>query len=67
MDLCNHPEFRALHGFTSNIGVNLGPIVPLFTFAKMGIHSDLLVTPLEQYSSSYMGYDPPWHDKSQSK
>lgn len=66
-DLCQHPEYRHLHGMTSKTGVGLGPIVPLFTWAKMNLHSDILVTPLEQYSESYIGYDPPWELKSHSK
>ena len=49
MDLCEHPEYRELHGMTSKTGVGLGPIVPLFTWAKTSMHSDILVTPLEQY------------------
>lgn len=67
MDLCKNPEFRHLHGFTSAVGVDVGPIVPLFTFAKMSLHSDILVTPLEQYSPTYIGYDPPWSEKTRDK
>ncbi|KAI5480769.1 glycosyltransferase family 90 protein [Pseudohyphozyma bogoriensis] len=66
-DLCNHPEFRKLHGHTMEQGVPLGPIVPLFTFAKTTMHADILVTPLEQYSDTYIGYEPPWEGKSQNK
>ena len=49
---------------TSKTGVGLGPIVPLFTWAKTSMHSDILVTPLEQYWDSYDGYDPDFADKS---
>lgn len=48
-------------------GVPLGPLVPLFTFAKTRLQADILVTPLEQYSETYVGYDPPWEAKSRNK
>lgn len=67
MDLCNHPEMRQLHGFTSGVGVGVGPLVPLFTFAKMPLHTDLLVTPLEQYADSYLGNDVVWREKTKAK
>lgn len=67
MDLCQHPEHRQLHGFTAGEGVGLGPIVPLFTFAKMQMHTDVLITPLEQYSDTYIGFDPPWNEKTKNK
>lgn len=67
MDICQHPEIMPLHGFTSAPGTDAGPLVPLFTFAKTNIHSDVLVTPLEQYSDSYIGYDPPWDKKDFNK
>ena len=53
-DMCQHPEFRQLHGHTVGIGTGLTPIVPLFAFAKMPTHSDILATPLEQYSDNYI-------------
>lgn len=67
MDICQHPEIMNLHGFTSVSGTNPGPLVPLFTFAKTNVHSDVLVTPLEQYSDSYIGYDPDWEKKTINK
>ncbi|KAM0791268.1 hypothetical protein ACM66B_005744 [Microbotryomycetes sp. NB124-2] len=67
LDICQHPEIMPLHGFTSVVGTNEGPLVPLFTFAKTNIHSDVLVTPLEQYSPTYIGYDPPWEKKEFNK
>ena len=67
LDICQHPEIMPLHGFTSVVGTNEGPLVPLFTFAKTNIHSDVLVTPLEQYSPTYIGYDPPWDKKQHNK
>lgn len=66
-DLCQHPEFRKLHGHTMQQGVPLSGLVPLFTFAKTRLHADILVTPLEQYSPSYLGYDPPWDRKPENK
>lgn len=56
-----------IHGFTAAPGTDAGPLVPLFTFAKTNIHSDVLVTPLEQYSDSYIGYDPDWDKKTYNK
>lgn len=53
-DMCQHPEFRQKHGHTVGIGTGLTPIVPLFAFAKMPTHSDILATPLEQYSDNYI-------------
>lgn len=67
MDLCQHPEIMPIHGFTTSIGTNPGPLVPLFTFAKTNIHSDILVTPLEQYSADYIGYDPDFSSKKYNK
>lgn len=48
-------------------GVPLGPLVPLLTFAKTRLHADILATPLEQYSETYTGYEPPWDQKSHNK
>jgi hypothetical protein len=62
-----HPEIMPIHGFTTSIGTNPGPLVPLFTFAKTTIHSDILVTPLEQYSDTYIGYDPDFKKKKYNK
>lgn len=67
LDICQHPEIMPLHGFTSAPGTDAGPLVPLFTFAKTNIHSDVLVTPLEQYSDTYIGYDPDWNKKEFNK
>ena len=67
MDICLHPEIMPLHGFTTSVGTNPGELVPLFTFAKTTVHSDILATPLEQYSSTYIGDDPDWKDKSINK
>jgi hypothetical protein len=67
MDICQHPEIMPIHGFTTAPGTNAGPLVPLFTFAKTNIHSDILVTPLEQYSDTYIGFDPDFMDKKENK
>jgi hypothetical protein len=67
MDICQHPEIMPIHGFTTAPGTDPGPLVPLFTFAKTNIHSDVLVTPLEQYSDTYIGYDPDWDKKENNK
>lgn len=67
MDICQHPEAMHLHGFTSAPGTNLANLVPLFTFAKTNLHSDILATPLEQYSSTYIGFDPVWENKTINK
>ncbi|GAA5910466.1 hypothetical protein JCM8208_004485 [Rhodotorula glutinis] len=66
-DLCLHPEARKLHGHTMQQGVPLGPIVPLFAFAKTKLHSDILTTPIEQWEAHYVGYEPPWSGKSMNK
>lgn len=66
MDICQHPENMNLHGFTSVSGTDPGPLVPLFTFAKTNVHSDILVTPLEQYSDTYIGYEPDWDKKTKN-
>ncbi|GAA5908906.1 hypothetical protein JCM6882_005480 [Rhodosporidiobolus microsporus] len=67
MDICHHPEIMPIHGFTTAPGTDPGPLVPLFTFAKTNVHSDVLVTPLEQYSDTYIGYDPDWEKKEHNK
>ncbi|GAA5885978.1 hypothetical protein JCM6882_004220 [Rhodosporidiobolus microsporus] len=67
MDLCQHPESRKLHGHTMQQGVPLGPLVPLFTFAKTRLHSDILTTPIEQWEAHYIGYEPAWEGKSMNK
>jgi hypothetical protein len=66
-DVCQHPYIKAMHGHTQTQGTEVTPLVPLFAWAKMGTHSDILVTPLEQYWDSYIGDDPDWSRKSHSK
>ncbi|CAH7676894.1 family 90 glycosyltransferase [Phakopsora pachyrhizi] len=67
MDVCEHPESLKLHGFTSSPGTDNSELVPLFTFAKTTTQSDILVTPLEQYSDTYIGDDPIWSQKTINK
>lgn len=67
MDVCLHPENRAFHGYTATAGTSLGELLPLFTFAKTNVHSDILATPLEQYASEYTGRDPVWSEKPFNK
>ncbi|KAK4053925.1 hypothetical protein OIO90_003762 [Microbotryomycetes sp. JL221] len=67
IDLCQHPEQRRLHGHLMQEGVPFSPLVPLLTFAKTRMHADILATPLEQYSDTYVGYEPPWEQKSHNK
>ena len=45
----------------------MGPLVPLFSWAKTRMHSDILVTPLEQYDDDYMMKDPPFDLKTKNK
>lgn len=44
----------------------MGPLYPLFTWAKTAVHSDILVTPLEQYYLP-VGPDPEWDEKRFNK
>ncbi|EGG11221.1 family 90 glycosyltransferase [Melampsora larici-populina 98AG31] len=67
MDLCQHPESKSLHGFTSAPGTDNIELVPLFTFAKTTTQNDVLVTPLEQFSDTYIGDDPSWNSKKLNK
>ncbi|GAA5875316.1 hypothetical protein JCM3774_005777 [Rhodotorula dairenensis] len=66
MDLCANPEWQYLHGFTAWPGMRPRPLLPLFSFAKMSIHSDILLTPLEQYWD-HEPWDPKWEDKQSDK
>lgn len=56
-----------MHGYTANSKLENTPIVPLFTWAKAGIHTDILVTPLEQFDDDYRVYDPPFEYKTKNK
>lgn len=67
MDVCQNPDIVPLHGFTATPGTNLGELVPLFTFSKTNLHSDILATPLEQYSTAYKEQNVAWEDKPHNK
>ncbi|GAA5892056.1 hypothetical protein JCM5296_004041 [Sporobolomyces johnsonii] len=66
MNLCENPEWQYLHGFTSWPGMRPQTLRPLFSFAKTPLHSDILLTPLEQYWD-HEPYDPKWEDKPHNK
>lgn len=67
VDICSHPEFKHLHGYTDTSSLGITPLVPLFTWAKTSMQSDILVTPLEQYDDDYLVYDPPFEQKLKNK
>lgn len=68
MDLCANPEWQYLHGFTSWPGPRPMVLMPLFSFARSTLHSDLLCVPLEQYwDVPPEDEDPPWEEKSHNK
>ncbi|GAA5940397.1 hypothetical protein JCM3775_005079 [Rhodotorula graminis] len=66
MDLCANPEWQYLHGFTSWPGMRPLLLRPLFSFAKTTMHSDVLLTPLEQYWD-HEPWDPEWDQKAHAK
>lgn len=53
-------------GFTAWPGMRPHVIQPLFSFAKMSLHSDILLTPLEQYWDTEP-WDPEWDSKPNNK
>jgi len=62
-----HSLFARAHlplfpGFTSWPGARPQILKPLFSFAKTTMHSDMLLTPLEQYWD-YEQWDPVWEKK----
>ena len=65
-DVCNHPNIGSQHGFFLWTGPGPELLYPLFTWAKTAMHSDILVTPLEQYYTK-VGPDPAWEDKRHNK
>ncbi|BGP16485.1 hypothetical protein JCM10213_001178 [Rhodosporidiobolus nylandii] len=66
MNMCENPEWQYLHGFTSWPGMRPQTLRPLFSFAKTTMHSDILLTPLEQYWD-HEPWDPTWEDKKYDK
>lgn len=53
-------------GFTAWPGMRPTTLRPLFSFAKTSVHSDILLTPLEQFWDVEPD-DPAWHDKPYDK
>ncbi|KAH9812106.1 family 90 glycosyltransferase [Melampsora americana] len=50
MNMCLHPEWQSLHGFTSWSGPRPGVLKPIFSFAQQpSFTSDILNAPLEQF------------------
>ncbi|GAA5914455.1 hypothetical protein JCM6882_003023 [Rhodosporidiobolus microsporus] len=66
MDMCYHPEYQPIHGFTAFEGSRPGLLYPFFSLSATSVFSDLLLPPLEQYGDE-VGPDPPWHEKKQNK
>ncbi|BGP15572.1 hypothetical protein JCM10213_003316 [Rhodosporidiobolus nylandii] len=66
MDVCQHPESQAIHGFTAWNGPRPGLLFPMFSFSTTSLNSDLLLPPLEQYERP-VGEDPLWGDKQHDK
>ncbi|BGP40375.1 hypothetical protein JCM10449v2_004337 [Rhodotorula kratochvilovae] len=69
MNMCENPEWQYLHGkscFTSWPGMRPERLRPLFSFAKTTMHSDMLLTPLEQYWD-HEPWDPEWEKKTVNK
>jgi hypothetical protein len=53
-------------GFTSWPGMRPQLLQPLFSFSKTSIHTDILLTPLEQFRDRE-AWDPVWEDKPLNK
>ncbi|KAK4054576.1 Protein O-glucosyltransferase 2 [Microbotryomycetes sp. JL201] len=66
MDLCDHPTFQPIHGFSAWPGPRPGLLYPLFTFTRTAWHADLLMPPIDQYDRP-IGNDPDWEDKKHDK
>lgn len=66
MNICENPEWQYLHGFTSWPGMRPQVLRPLFSFSKTTVHSDILLTPLEQYWDKEP-WDPVWELKKENK
>lgn len=67
-DLCQNPYLVPLHGLTIEPHTPASHprphtrLLPLFSLAKTSINSDILITPLEQFSSE-LQIDRPWEKK----
>ncbi|GJN90731.1 hypothetical protein Rhopal_003745-T1 [Rhodotorula paludigena] len=62
MNMCENPEWQYLHGKS----LSSRELRPLFSFAKTTMHSDILLTPLEQYWDQEP-WDPEWEKKAHSQ
>ncbi|EGG02574.1 family 90 glycosyltransferase [Melampsora larici-populina 98AG31] len=70
MNMCLHPEWQSLHGFTSWSGPRPGVLRPIFSFAQQpSFTSDLLISPLEQFEDVLINSKDfkPWAKKTESK
>ena len=65
MDLCDHPEHVALHGFLSGRNPTVQPLSPIFSLAKTSLHSDILGVPTEQWSDNIS--TPHWYGRPEEK
>ncbi|BGP55808.1 hypothetical protein JCM8202_005626 [Rhodotorula sphaerocarpa] len=66
MDLCYHPENQLLHGFAAWPGPRPGILYPLFVSTSTSLHSDMLISPVDQWDSQIPN-DPKWEDKEFNK
>ncbi|GAA5832497.1 hypothetical protein JCM11251_001347 [Rhodosporidiobolus azoricus] len=66
MDMCFHPEYQPIHGFTAFEGSRPGILYPFFSLSTTSVFSDLLLPPLEQYGDA-VGRDPSWKEKKHNK
>ncbi|GAA5983978.1 hypothetical protein JCM10908_005999 [Rhodotorula pacifica] len=66
MDMCYHPENQLLHGFSAWSGPRPGILYPLFVSTSSSLHSDLLISPVDQWDST-PHTDPKWEDKEHNK
>lgn len=70
MDLCLHPEWQTLHGFTSWSGPRPGVLKPIFSFAQQpSFTSDILNAPLEQFEdvNKNLKQFKSWSNKTEGK
>ena len=64
--MCRHPNIAGQHSAFLWNGPHVDYLYPLFAWAKTTLHSDLLVTPLEQFNYQ-LGRDPSWQAKKFNK
>ncbi|GAA5868209.1 hypothetical protein JCM3774_000601 [Rhodotorula dairenensis] len=66
MDMCYHPENQLLHGFSAWSGPRPGILYPLFVSTSTSLHSDLLISPVDQWDHTIQN-DPAWEEKEHNK